>query len=452
MRTSVLLLFLFTACTLHGQFGALHMVDSDQSTSSAITRILGADLDQDGLQDILVSQGFGGGSIAWYRNLGNDAFSEQISIDPNAPGAECVVAADLNGDGLPDVAAVLRTSGQVVWYPNQGNGDFGAAIVLDTAVFFLNALVAADFDADGLTDLVVIGQHSIDLFRNAGNGQLVKENILTTQTSPNILECMSLEYADLDGDGDLDLLVGETLGLVVYWNNGSGVFTPQVLTAAPSTTVLVYPADVDDDGDMDIMVRRSTNMLQWYRNDGPGTFTYMGDLFPLIQTRRLLASDLDGDGTQDLYFGYSDRLVARLNTGDGTFPQELLGHEAGMGFIHEVALADLDNDGTPELIWASLAGGLGYFRNDVLTSAKTHIPTSLIRAYPNPTAGPLHVEVDAACMEHIVLRDAMGKVVMERYERSERITVMLDAYPSGMYQLEVWCNGQRSLQRVLLAR
>ena len=91
-------------------------------------------------------------------------------------------------------------------------------------------MVVADFDNNNSDDIIIIGQHSIDLYRNNGSGSFSKETILSTSSSSTcVLECLDLATADMDGDGNIDLINGETEGLVIYLNNGNAVFFTPLL-------------------------------------------------------------------------------------------------------------------------------------------------------------------------------------------------------------------------------
>ncbi|UOQ98716.1 FG-GAP-like repeat-containing protein [Hymenobacter sp. 5317J-9] len=180
----------------------------------------------------------------------------------------------------------------------------------------------------------------------------------------------SLHAVDLDNDGDLDV-VGtvstgtSTFGLMVRLNNSTGTFTTGagLPTLAGSVTSEPLPADVDGDGDLDLLVAEivtgstTTVRVDVLLNDGRGQFSMGSPLSANNVSGPMRVGDLDGDGDLDLaYLDYSQYLRVALNNGGGTFG--LFGSPLDLNNPSQLRLGDLDNDGDLDVVSTSYSGGL----------------------------------------------------------------------------------------------
>tara|TARA_R110002072_G_scaffold107517_1_gene233862 strand:+ start:11630 stop:13027 length:1398 start_codon:yes stop_codon:yes gene_type:complete len=230
--------------------------------------------------------------------------------------------------------------------------------------------VLGDIDGDGDLDLVVgtkgylIGAQN-RLYLNNGNGGFVD---VTASHLPSTLDRSSaLALGDVDGDGDLDLVVGNgDYGAGsqnrLYLNNGNGVFTDVTASHMPiaiDSTDSVALGDVDGDGDQDLVVGNwGQNRL--YLNSG-GTFsdaTATNLPIDTDYTDSVALGDVDGDGDLDLVCGNSydhqDRLY--LNDGAGGYTDVSATAMPALGFpTSSLALGDVDGDGDLDIMTATEA-------------------------------------------------------------------------------------------------
>ena len=120
----------------------------------------------------------------------------------------------------------------------------------------------------------------------------------------------SVYAADIDGDGDMDVLGADVANDEIAWfeNNGSGSFSAKKVIGSIDAPFSVYAADVDGDGDMDVLATadpNSTDYVVWYENDGNDPIVWTRHTIDsgFDGPRSVYAVDLDGDGDMDVLAG-----------------------------------------------------------------------------------------------------------------------------------------------------
>ena len=236
--------------------------------------VLAFDMDRDGDLDIFAVTGWMGSGDPpgerneLYRNDGNLQWTEVTSgALYRAPAGQGATDTDYDGDGDVDIITANR-DGDLNILRNDGTGNFSSVdpdsigIVHDA----FSGVTAADIDNDGDLDLLLVGLDSRDrtighLYRNLGAGTFRYLRDFTD------IDGFMGGFADLDNDGDLDLVfAGDD---VVYLNDGSGRFSvgPTVPVGGIDDPRAIAFSDVDGDGDLDFAIgaKRSANWL--VRND-----------------------------------------------------------------------------------------------------------------------------------------------------------------------------------------
>ncbi|MFN8396691.1 MAG: VCBS repeat-containing protein [Bacteroidia bacterium] len=235
------------------------------------------------------------------------------------------------------------------------------------------ALSWADYDADGLQDLLICGQDS------GGQRQTILLHNSGTSLDPDTSQALAAvslgdaAWADMDADGDPDLVVtgesGPRRSVTLVYRNVGGVLT---LVPTPDLPGLgmgrVRWADMDNDGDPDLVLTGFSEALGFQgligRNDGLGVFIAVRP--PALNTREWTAldvADVNGDALPDLAF--SD-ISPRVDEGVRTL---VLRNAGNMNFIamatpslaplHNGSLdfGDMDGDGRPDLLSSGMAAG-----------------------------------------------------------------------------------------------
>lgn len=336
-------------------------------------QVLGADIDQDGLQDIVTCGATGGNSrVSWFSNLPVGGFGpRQVLSTVDRPFA-CVAVADLNGDDLPDVLAGTET-GYLLWYRNIGDGTFAPeAQIWQYSDWDVSSMLGMDMDGDGDTDVMFSDRYSnsVSWFRNDGSGGFTQGGgVPSTWDEP-----YSLHAHDMDQDGIDDILFAAAASDELIWVpvNGDGTMgSPARIDQASGGAVSVTVADLDGDGLKDVLaVSERDGDIAWYHADGDGTFSAR----PLIdrqvlQPNTCLFRDLDQDGLTDILVSSTSdsKISMHRGLGDGAFgPQEVISREA---HTNRTSIAeDMDGDGDVDVVsivdWGIPYDEVALFRND----------------------------------------------------------------------------------------
>jgi hypothetical protein len=266
-----------------------------------------------------------------------------------------VALGDVNGDGHLDVVAGKLSEAECGeinrLYLNDGTGSFtGSDITSDDDYTYSVAL--GDVDGDGDLDMVAGNSRgSVNrLYLNDGDGSFTGSDITSDAHWTS-----SVALGDVDGDGDLDVVAGngEDEGAQVnrlYFNNGTGSFTGSNITSDVHTTYSVALGDVDGDGDLDLVAGNIYDANRLYLNDGTGNFTGSDITTDAHDTNSVALGDVDGDGDLDLVAGNSWGEVNRLYLNDGTGNFTGSDITADTHDTNSVALGDVDGDGDLDLI------------------------------------------------------------------------------------------------------
>ena len=261
------------------------------------------DLDGDGDSDIL-SANRSAGELVWFRNLGQGDFSGAIVISDEVLGVIGATTADLDGDGDLDVFSGSLSDDKIAWYENLGGGNFGPQQIISTASDAPTSVVAVDLDDDGDLDVLAASffDGAIAWYENQGGGSFSSSQNLITS---NAAGARSVAIADLDGDGDPDVLSASRSDNKVAWyeNLGNGSFGPQSLISSTADGAFsVATADVDLDGDLDVLAAsRDDDTIAWYENLGNASFSSANIITTTAdEAFAITVADVDGDGDTDV--------------------------------------------------------------------------------------------------------------------------------------------------------
>ncbi len=358
------------------------------------TGIAIADLDADGISEIVAS---GFGDVRIHRADENGRYPEHEVYEGFA---DTGVLVDLDGDAVPDLATarfdqpvhVLRGGADGGFLPlttidggccprylaeGDVDGDGDADLVVlgrpqDSAILLRNngaasflatdlelgpleatvGLLLEDLDGDDLPELVVL-ENAVAIARNLGGTFAPLERF-----GPS-LEGAAIDAADVDVDGDVDLVVaiGETDGVLVLANEGDGTFsTSGIFAGVPQPTGIVL-ADLDGSGLVDVAVCSLMGSARVLINIGGGVYSPSAAIEIFDDANAIAADDFDGDGDADLVLGFRHRARVSVlrNVGFGAFELEgsygtCFNGDTPDAFRAKLLTQDLDGDGDADLV------------------------------------------------------------------------------------------------------
>jgi len=389
----------FTFVTDH--FEDIQIIGRAQGMHGANTMAL-FDLDGDGDLDLLWGDFFEPG-LLFIENTGSchnlNLRSEPRPWPPGAPiatsGYNAPTVGDLDGDGELDVLVGvlggafngLSTSTDNLLHLAHTPAGWSLRTsrfltMLDVGSESVPAL--ADLDGDGDLDLVV--GNRVEPAGNSAGGLYLFEN--TGAAGATVLHAagrlpphsgfqLAPAFGDLDGDGDLDLVLGGYgPAIALYRNEGSRtaprfVLADTALVRIPrGSNTIPALADVDGDGDLDLVVGEASGTLNYFRNDGTRAapaFTLVSERWMDIDVGRRAAptfTDLDGDGDFDLVVGTdTGELKVFRNDGPSADPQFAPDGRLDVDIppLATPAFGDLDGDGRPDLVVGTASGGAVFF-------------------------------------------------------------------------------------------
>lgn len=280
----------------------------------------------------------------------NASFAKAVAYGSGANGANAVVAADVDGDGFPDM--IVATNNGVSVMLNNEDGTFAAPVTYATGGSFSNSVAVADVNSDGNLDLVVTnmcldttGCSGVAVLLGNGDGTFASAVGYNTGG----LETGAVAVGDVNGDGAPDLIVTNNCQLhtcaggwlILLLNNGDGTFgNPLELSATKGGPVVL--ADVNGDGNLDLVTGGGVLL-----GNGDGTFQSLDPGLP-NGALSIAVADLNGDGKLDVAVVVNTGVTVQLGNGDGTF-QPGKTYKTGGAIPLSVAIADFNGDGYMDL-------------------------------------------------------------------------------------------------------
>ncbi|HEY3706167.1 MAG TPA: FG-GAP-like repeat-containing protein [Terracidiphilus sp.] len=308
------------------------------------------------------------------------------TVQSSAPNLAAVnfIPADLNGDGIPDLF-VKDYFGTYDVLLGKGDGTFTAGASTFGPASQSDAFVLGDFNNDGIPDAAAIdsdyftSKNSLTVFLGNGDGTFT-----TSPSSPDLgMSPNAIAAADINGDGNIDLAVSQINSsgaqqLVILFGNGDGTFTAAsapVATASPYINSII-PADIDGDGNIDLVLSGTSILM----GKGDGTFTSVQG--PAQGVWEPVVADINNDGHPDLVLASSTgTLTAWLGNGDGTFTAAPASPTATAHLGRTLAIGDFNHDGIPDVAYslsADTAAGLAFGKGD---GAFLQSPTTVAYGY-----------------------------------------------------------------------
>ncbi len=337
-------------------------------------------------------------SLVWASPARSALWKDATSgtIGDTAEWTNKVAVADVDGDG--DLDLLLANGGGYasagepeptrLWL-NDGPGlpfRDGSAAAFSDGAHLARVVEVRDFDGDGNADVLVGTTYETQsqLYRGLGGGAFGNDTAVSLPAGA--LSVGDLAAGDVDGDGDLDVLLadwgpGSPLSndgarTRLWLNDGLGHFTDVTETHTPNAWVRfswdVELVDVDNDGDLDALIScKSCNGSRLFLNDGVGFFSDSAGLPKRGNNYDFEPMDLTGDGFVDLVTvndGPGLRESLLVNDGYGSFTDLTETHFSGAANPGEddnvAVMLDADSDGDADVLIGSLSGADRLLLND----------------------------------------------------------------------------------------
>lgn len=502
--------------------------DNERHTGSTFLLL---DLDADDDADLLLSDIDYPGLYA-LTNGGNSAEAHITSLDTLFPsGTETAsifsmpVASyiDVNNDGVKDLListfdpSIYKSKNKSsVWlYLNKGETNmpefelYSQNFLQDEMLDFGSGAYPTiyDWDGDGLKDIIIgnygyyqysyydeamflhsVFQSRIDFYRNTGTaenpsfqlmiknlGDLWKENLIAI--APAI--------GDLDGDGDPDILTGNSDGRLIYSKNlGDGAF--EIIDnnyLDIDVEDFSYPQlfDLDNDGLLDLIIGEKRGNINYYHNEGSiqnpdfvfvtdslgkvnvtdYSLSYFGYSTPYFfrmadgTTKLVVGSELglihyyeDIDDNLDGKFTLSENLSQLLDTSDISFDR---------GFRTAAAIGDFNSDDQIEMLVGNWSGGLEFFGSmpEVLPGwDENYSKQNILNVYPNPASDFVTIEIlTGEEIQGVKIFASQGqllnKIIYSSINQSQKVWIEMPK-ENGMYFLEVTSGNKTITQKVVV--
>ena len=343
--------------TAAAQFNDVSSSANPFPAAAGATYVVTGDFNQDGVLDTawVTSTENGSGAIKVYISNGPtyaQGYRLQTYSSGNFPLQ--IIAADLNGDGMLDLAVANSHSNSVTLLTNYGGGFSTSTIsnVLPTGGY-PGRLAAGDFTGDGYIDLAVgdinlTSGARVQILANHSNDGTFNAASLFSNLSASAV--WDMEVADLDGDGCPDLIVSSVQKITVF---GCGQYQPGSYTFSGINSIMVAVADFDGDGKPDLAISQFNSTVHFLRNTstGPGNLSFSSP-WPEINfsgySYGIAAADFNRDGKPDLVGYFTDGTIA-LMIGDGAGNFTKTSYQAGNSNF-TIAIGDLNGDGLTDVV------------------------------------------------------------------------------------------------------
>ncbi|MCF7740956.1 MAG: FG-GAP-like repeat-containing protein, partial [Candidatus Marinimicrobia bacterium] len=278
--------------------------------------VTSADFDLDGDRDIASLYYHEGGKINVWYNDGNGKFPDRTDyfnvLDDTDGGLSNLKSGDIDNDGDQDLIGVANFGDsdmdQVVIIFNDGQGNFNSSKKVDVEPYsefqyYRNNFDLVDYDLNGTQDILVkAGNNKVKVLFNSGNAEFERSKTVLNSYNINTLEC-----TDIDGDGDCDLLIGDSERLGIFKKQDTllvGTFEYDVNDYIHN----IISKDFNNDGHRDIIVggQDSPHSMVVLLNDGQNNFNSPINIQNQGQINYLYSFDRDNDGDLDLVTSHYD--------------------------------------------------------------------------------------------------------------------------------------------------
>ncbi len=489
--------------------------------------ILTFDNDQDGDMEVLLGDiSFNnlnlltnGGDTETAFMIEQDTFFPSYNLSADVPIFPASFYIDVNNDGVKDLLASPNVwkpgeNYEVVWrYQNNGQNDLPDFQFLQKD-FLVNEMINigkeahptfVDYNADGLLDMVVgnntyyrpFGERAsrLVLFENIGTAnnpkfELVDGDYLgfsvfddTGKNSP------APTFGDIDGDGDMDILIGEESGGFYFGENIAGegnpinipVIQPDYMGLDLGVRSSPQLVDLNRDGKLDIVAGDKGGKLVYFQNEGTATEPMF---IPNIDSQTAAGNNIivlglvdtklggfsgyaapffyDFDGEYVLFCGSEKGRILKYSNIDGNLDGDFTldtDYYGGIrpGFHNYPCVVDINNDNRLEIIVGNARGGLTAYRSNLNTdgtpvSTEEILLDNEINIFPNPASTYLNVELisTASPDAEISIFNTVGQLLYTAQTNNTITNIPVNNFAKGLIIVQVKIGSETLVRKVIL--
>ncbi|MDQ3051962.1 MAG: T9SS type A sorting domain-containing protein [Bacteroidota bacterium] len=403
---------------------------------------------------------------------------------------------DVNNDGNKDFIVAPCISGpsenynNILYYRNTTNNTTNI-FNLEQNRFLIEDMIDVgaganvsfvDIDSDGLKDMIIgnFGYYSavlpfesgLSYYRNIGTAtnpafglQTIDfGNFFSLPTNTGL----DPAFGDLDSDGDLDLILGQTEGTLIYYTNTAGQGNPPAYTVVQPELLnnLGSPidvgqnsapqiVDVNRDGKLDLIIGERSGNINYYENTGTATapvFTLVNSNLGGVDVSNVFSLYsystpclYDSAGTYQLLVGAVNGYIYQYNNIDNNLNGTFTLVDSMFYDIHEadritVDVADLNGDGIIEVLTGNSAGGVTLYKYDnTIGLPSLPVVNNSFIVYPNPVSDELYVKFDTPFYveRKITIIDLLGREVEQKISGSNVVLFETSGLAQGVYHCRV---------------
>ena len=311
---------------------------------------------------------------------------QQITLTPDVKGPCDLKTADLDNDGDQDIISVSIHDNQIAWYKNINSKTFSPQKIVSTSAISVSSSAVADLNNDGNVDIIANSNNKLIWFKNNSNSFSGKKIIKNATFGAG-----SIIAADLNKDGNKDIISSSLKDKNIYWcqNDGKGNFAkPVTLAEVNSAPTYIEVSDLNNDSEPDLVYSsKNSGHMFFIKNLGEGNFSSPSNLISNKSegTDKFAVNDINNDGKKDILTinKSKNKIFIYFNNGDSSWKKQNFNAEEGQ--VKSVSLTDIDADGDQDILvsyYKNKAGKLFWYENKMEGSTFKKHKNLCLSEYP----------------------------------------------------------------------